>query len=494
MSVGEGLIGHWPAAVGVRGDETHVPPPHGGWRFDMDFTLSLGVDTPLSRAPLGDLVAAYDATSRTGLTLGFAHLGGVTSNAPNERQVSCALDAGSEPVFTDLGRPGDAALIFSLASCRGSLFAGTSEWGEAGRGRVMRWDPLRGWQDTGIPIRCNAVTALGVHGDQLYAGSGYYRYSGSALQDSANQEPGGEILRLEDDGNWMSLGHLADRKTIGGLAWLEGDLYADSLYPPAGFFRRTASGEWLELPLLGNRRMQALMPHDGALFASSYDGGFVFRYRPDTGWEELGKVGENTQTYSFAVFGNRVHVGTWPSGRVYAWTGAGWEDTGRLGEELEVMGMIPYAGKLYAGTLPLAEVHRLDGDGWTRVGRVDFTPDVTYRRAWTSALHSGSLYWGTLPSGHVWRMDAGCCASTPTAWPGGRTRLTVVRRNNSLELYQDSTRVAVGSGDCPAARISTPLVLGGGPQGFSGATLDGIRLYSRALSADEIGELCATER
>ena len=96
-------------------------------------------------------------------------------------------------------------------------------------------------------------------------------------------------------------------------------------------------------------------------------------------------------------------VGTWPEARVFRWNQQDeWIDMGRLGEELEVMGMAVYNGKLYAGTLPLGQVYRYDGKGrWTCTGQVDRTPDVKYRRAWSTAVYNGKLSFGTLPAGRV---------------------------------------------------------------------------------------------
>ncbi len=127
---------------------------------------------------------------------------------------------------------------------------------------------------------------------------------------------------------------------------------------------------------------------NGALYASSYDGGHVYRF-DGSAWTDLGQLGtdENTQTYSFAVYRGQLHVGTWRSGRVFRWDEAGrWIDAGRLGQELEVMGMLVHNGRLIAGTLPLAEVYEYrQGTDWRLQTRLDHTADVTYRRAWTMA-------------------------------------------------------------------------------------------------------------
>jgi hypothetical protein len=103
-----------------------------------------------------------------------------------------------------------------------------------------------------------------------------------------------------------------------------------------------------------------------------------------------------------------MHVGTWPTGLVFRFTGGAWVSQGRLGEETEVMNLYAFGGALYAGSLPEARVFRMDARGaWTDVGRLDQTPNVLYRRAASMAVHRGELVVGTLPSGRVKAMRVG---------------------------------------------------------------------------------------
>jgi hypothetical protein len=235
--------------------------------------------------------------------------------------------------------------------------------------------------------------------------------------------------------------------------------------------------------------------YNGQLFATSYDGGHVYRYDGST-WTDCGQLGDNsnTQTYSFAVHEGRLYVGTWRSGKVYRYAADGqWEDVGRLGEELEVMGMLVHNGKLYAGTLPLAEVYRFDGGTqWTKVGRVDHTPDVRYRRAWTMAEFQGRLFVGTLPSGHVWSMEAGKNATCDHELAPGWRHLVATRHGRRLKLYVDAAQVAVSTEFEPAdfdLSCEQPLKIGFGPNDYLNGRLRDLRIYNRALNDTEIAQL-----
>jgi Concanavalin A-like lectin/glucanases superfamily len=269
-------------------------------------------------------------------------------------------------------------------------------------------------------------------------------------------------------------------------------LYASSLYRPAGFFRYESDGRWTTVPVPDGKRVESLGVFNGFLWATSYDGGRVYRFDGET-WNDFGQLGDNTQTYSFAIHRGRLCVGTWPSGKVYRHEGEGWDDLGRLGSELEVMGMLVHNGQLYAGTLPLAEVHRYDGGTkWTSTGRLDPTPDVKYRRAWTMAQYRGRLFCTTLPSGRVHALEAGPCATHDRELPPGWQHVAAVKRGGSLTLYVNGKAVAESAKFDPAKfelSSDAPLRIGAGAGDFFNGSLADIRLYSGALDETMIGRL-----
>jgi gamma-glutamylcyclotransferase (GGCT)/AIG2-like uncharacterized protein YtfP len=238
--------------------------------------------------------------------------------------------------------------------------------------------------------------------------------------------------------------------------------------------------------------VESLGVFDGFLWATSYDGGRVYRYDGEA-WKDLGQLGDNTQTYSFAVHRGRLCVGTWPSGKVYRWNEERWEDLGRLGNELEVMGMLVHNGHLYAGTLPLAEVYRYDGgQTWTRLKQLDATPDVKYRRAWTMAQYDGRLFCSTLPSGRVYSLEAGPCVTHDREFPPGWQHLAAVKHGGRLKLYVNGKLAAESRPFDPAKfdlTTDAPLRIGAGAGDSFRGSLSDVRLYRRALDEAELGAL-----
>ena len=152
-----------------------------------------------------------------------------------------------------------------------------------------------------------------------------------------------------------------------------------------------------------------------------------------------------------------------------------------------------YNGKLYAGTLPLGQVYRYDGeDHWTCTGQLDTTPDVKYRRAWSSAVFQGKLYYGTLPSGKVFCLEAGRSATCGHQLEPGWRHLAAVRRGGMLKLYIDGKEVGTSSTFDPSQYDLTneePLKIGFGQHDYFHGSLCDLRLYRGALSAGEIEQL-----
>jgi hypothetical protein len=490
----KGPDGKSPAAVfdGV-GSRLEVKPAPALRLGTGDFTIALWVHTPESLDDdLGDLVTLYDAKKRIGFNLSLRTNTGVTSSQPNTRQLQFGIDAGSEPKWTDEGRPGNATLAFALAVHDGHLYAGTASNAKDELGRVYRYDGSGKWTDCGAPDRSNAISAMAVHQGKLYAASSKYRFAGSALPESENANRGGGIYRHEGEKRWTEVGRLPDTEAVGGLVVYKDRLYASSLYKPAGFFRYEPDGQWTALAVPDGKRVESLGVFNGFLWATSYDGGRVYRYDGKE-WKDFGQLGENTQTYSFAVHRGQLCVGTWPSGKVFRLDGERWEDLGRLGNELEVMGMLVHNGQLYAGTLPLAEVYRYDGgQTWTKTAQLDRTLDVKYRRAWTMAQCRGKLFCSTLPSGRVHSLEAGPCVTYDRELAPGWRHIAAVKHGGVLRLYVDGKAVAESSKFDPARFDLTtgePLVIGAGAGDSFAGTLADVRLYSRALSAEEIAGL-----
>ena len=467
-----------------------------------DFSVSIWVDadSDFDDVP-GDLISQYDSTSRRGFHLGLKTSAGVTFSQANVRQLQFGIDQDRpDESWQECGSPGNALLAFALCEFDGQLYAGTCEPGRDDEGHVYRYDGNDKWIDCGAPDQSNSVTSLAVFDGQLYAGTGKYRVAGSSLPESENITPGGRIFRYAGESKWIDCGRLAESEAVGGLVVYGNRLYASSLYRPAGFFRYEGGTTWKDCgspqrpaDLPGDTthmRVEAMGVYNGWLYATSYDGGRVFRYDGES-WFDCGQLADNTQSYAFAILQGRLYVGTWPSGRVYRFEKPhDWTDVGRLGEDLEVMGMLVHNGRLIAGTLPLAEVYEFDNkSSWNKLTRLDHTPDVRYRRAWTMAEHDGKLFCSTLPSGKIYSWRAGRVAMAEKTFPPGWHHVAAVRSGGSIRTFVDGVLAATQSGFNAADYDLTcdqPLRIGFGPNDHFKGKLADVKLYGRALSVSEI--------
>lgn len=477
-----------PSAAAVRiigGEEVAFgsgAAPVVGFRLDRplgksDFKLGLSFQADSSDVrDLGDLASLWDANRRQGFTIGLRNNTGVTTSQANRRQLQFGIDAGTTPTWRAEGRPGQALLGFSIAVYEGRLYVGTCEPNLPHRGQVYRYDGPGKWEPLGAPDSSNAVTAMAVHEGQLYVGTGEYLTIGSALPASDNLERGGGVFRFAGTGVWVPAGDLDPTTAVAALVSFGGRLYASSMYQPAGFFRYEGGEQWTSIPTPGGRRVQSLAVFDGALYASSYDGASVARFDGEA-WTELGRVADDvTQTYAFAVYKNSLHVGAWPTGKVYRLEPAErWTDVGRLGTETEVMGMLVHNGALYAGTLPSANIYRYEGgSSWSPLRQLDATQDVVYRRAWTMATYQGRMFVTTLPSGEVWSMSAGSLATHDQEVSPGWHNVVAQRSSGQLRLFLDGRLVAQADDEgLDLATQGLDLTFGDGPRGrFTGTMKD----------------------
>ncbi len=491
-----------PAAAGFNGRSAWLEVPaapalHLGTN-DFTLALRLHLDPVLDDSP-GDLVTLFDPATRNGFNLTIQHQSGTCSSMANTRNLFFGLDAGTEPRWTDCGRPGNNQMIYALTVFQGDLFAGTWEPDAGEAGRVYRYAGGTNWLDCGAPDRCNAVSALAVFNGELYAGVASYSGAGSQLQVSPNTNSGGRVYRYAGGKRWVDCGRLCDAELVWGMTVFQGRLYATAMdvppkhatTPRQGLYRYNGGTSWTWCGNPGGR-VAAITVANGSLFASGYNGGQlggVFRYDGGTNWTNFGAPPNVDQTYSFAFRRGVMHTGTWKEAKVFRYLGPNqWEDIGRLGSELEVMGLAMFNGKLYGGTLPLAEVYRLDDAGWTLTDRLDFA-DVKYRRAWCLAVYQGRLYCGTLPSGHIHALAAGVAVSHDFELAPGWRQVVAMRSGNRLKLFVDGKRVAESAPFDPARfnlTANAPLKIGFGEHDYFHGQLRDVRLYGRALSEREV--------
>jgi hypothetical protein len=484
-----------------------------------DFSVAAWIETERELDDtLGDILSKFDPVTRRGFQLGVQCFAGVTSAQANDRNLQFSLDAGTAPAWTERGRPGNSVYVCALCVHEGALYAGTFEADADEVGHVYRFAGGTEWVDCGSPERCNAVTSLAVCDGRLYAGVSHYRAAGSALPESPNLHPGGRIYRYEGGTQWAACGKLGgpgstsvtaeysdyvrrfagwaqdEVDSVHGLVVYRGKLYAIPIYHQ-GAYRYDGGTTWTDCGGPGVR-MMALTAFNGSLYGAGNEGngrGGIYRYDGGRTWTRTGDQEGVNQVYSFAIHEGKLYAGTWPEAAVFRYEGGEtWTHRGRLGDEKEVMGMAVYNGKLYAGTLPLAEIYRYDGDAaWTKVGRLDLTPEVTYRRAWSMAVFQGQLFCGTLPSGRVHAMAAGQVVTHDHALAPGWRHVAAVREGARLTLSVDGVPVATSSGSHGALDIANdqPLRIGFGAHDHFRGRIRDVRLYDRALGAEEVGVL-----
>jgi len=468
----------------------------------------------------GDLISQYDPDSQRGFHLTLKSNSGVTSNQANWRHLQFGVDDNRACTWQDCGRPGNALFAFAMATHNGSLYVGTCEPAQQDSGRVYRYSGPKQWEDCGSLDGANSVTAMAVIENALYVGTGKYRVAGSSLPESENLTTGGRVYRYDENRRWVDCGQLPRVEAIGGLVNYQGRLYASSLYKPAGFFRYEGNQKWTSLPLpmgpdtqIANqketsgasdqvpdqvpRRVVAMTVFDGHLVATSYDCGHVYRFDGNS-WTDCGLVGDNTQTYAFANYQGKLHVATWPSGRVFRFAELGnWIDCGRLGEELEVMGMMVHNGRLFAGTLPSAQVYAYKGgQDWDLMEQLDQTPDVRYRRAWTMSEYDGKLFCSTLPSGKIFSTSQGQQVSWDHSLSSGWHHVVAMKTSDRLSLWLDGKKVSeTDAFDASNYDLSSSAAwnLASGMNGPFHGQLRDVRVYQRSLNPTEIAELATSK-
>jgi len=458
-----------------------------------DFSISAWINTSNKNEDVpGDIVSKYDPVNHRGFQLSIK-TNAVTTSQTNALQINFGIDNDKISEWIDCSRPDNAVCAFSMTSFQGSLYAGTCEAGKDESGNVHRYDTANQWIDYGSPDKSNSVWALAVYEDNLYAGTAKYHLAGSALTESENPNKGGRIFRYSGEKNWVSCGKLSDSEAIGGLMVYKGSLYASSLYHPAGFYRYEGDSTWTDCGTPGGKRVIALGIYNGYIYATSYDGGYVYRYDGNS-WTNCGQPGNSTQTYSFAIYQGRLYVGAWPTGRVYRFEDINdWTDMGRLGNELEVMGMLVHNGRLVAGTLPLSEIYSYQGDTvWAKITRLDHTPDVRFLRAWIMAEHDGRIFCSTLPSGKIYSCEFGKSVLSDNPVTPGWHHIAAVRSTDHLILYLDGKELARSGHFNPELYNLTndePLRIGFGPNDYFNGSMTEVRFYNRSLNPEEVSSL-----
>jgi Concanavalin A-like lectin/glucanases superfamily len=522
-----------PGAARFNGTDAYLEVPHHP-ALNLgtgDFTVSAWLHTEAEQTDvIGNIISKFDPDNRRGFQLYILTSSGVTSTAqPNYRHLHFGIDnAHLDQEWADWGRPGNAVLIVSLLTRGGQLYASTLEIGASEMGHLWRYDH-GGWIDLGNPVGCSVVSTATEFKGSLYAGLGRYIGHGSDLGNLPNRTPGGQVYRVEPDGQWVYCGHpgaedATPEETPEGdfsgqvharssgevvvspfssgkaddviaLTVYQGHLYCTSIHRRGAFVYDGDRG-WKYIG--PDERIMSFTVYHGRLYAL-INGGPVYRYEGGAEWTHCGHPEKSIQTYSAVTYRGQLYIGSWPEAEVHRYDGGTtWTPVtleGRVGYERELMGAALYNGKVYIGSLPMANVWRMDtqkkGAKFVFVGNLDASP-ASLKRVWSMAIYQGRLLGGTLPSGHVRAIEAGKMATWDQAFPAGWRHVAAVKRGSLLQLYVDGKRVAASNGFNPGyfnLNNEQPLLIGFGMHDYFNGLMSDLRLYNRALAVPEITDL-----
>ena len=113
------------------------------------------------------------------------------------------------------------------------------------------------------------------------------------------------------------------------------------------------------------------------------------------------------------------------------------------------------------------------------------------------AVFDGRLFCGVLPSGHVHSLEAGKTVTYDRQLRAGWRHLAAVRANDKLQLYVDGKLVnesATFNSSEWKLQPDQPLRIGFGQHDYFNGRMKDVRIYERALSAEQIGKIHRTSR
>jgi hypothetical protein len=487
-----------------------------------DFSITADLYTArVLRGTFGTLLSKFDPARRRGFDLALCTNSSGYNSQSDVRQLCLGLDDGTNGKWTDCGRPnGKTHISDSLTVFNGDLYAGSTDGPElADWAHVYRYQGGQNWQDCGRlgNDRTRGVYAMVVHNGELYAAT-------SASHGGQPPEMSfGRVYRYQGGQKWEDIGQPAENYRLNSLASYNGNLYVTGFNigpKPGHVYVLDGAHNWKQCGEF-NGWPHALAVHAGKLY-TAYPKGEVYAY-DGSNWENLGNpfssLEECNQIHSLGVYQGELYIGSWPKGKVAVLRDNKWVDLGRLGDATEVIGLAVYNGSLYGGTIPRAELFRFDAPReWTSIRRLfdppGFQPVAVgsgakavqdWSRASSLTVFQGKLFVSTATCyrtlidppldggmrGKVFSFQAGASVSADRDLGDGWKHVAAVHRGKELKLFVDGTQVASAISDGPVLDMSSdaPLRIGFGPQGYFDGKIREVRLYSRALSNEDVKSL-----
>jgi hypothetical protein len=496
-----------------------------------NFTLCAAVHTQKEINDIvGDVLDMYDPALRRGITLCIDSSAGGYQSQGTDRHVYFGIDNARMSDWQDCGRPNDASNYVgnSMTVYKGKLYAASigakerKDWAH-----VYRYEGGRKWVDCGRVGngRTPGVLPLIVHDGNLYAVTCTYDWTRVRTGD---YDPG-RVYRYLGGIEWQDCGQPGEDRTLNCIASYKGKLYVGCGPESWGVFVQNGGDQWRASQLFPKTGPRKCFPHAMSVFNGKLHVVFNCMYSFDgEKWTYAGlpAISHDLQTHSLHAYQGKLCAGTWPDGKVSMYLGGeDWKDLGRLGEDgTEVNSLAVYNGKMYGGVLPRSEVCRYDGDTrWTSLKRFyspeGWTPALPGRatpkqlnewsRLTSLTIYAGKLFASTgsctssildAPCdvrGQVFSMEAGKCVSFDDDLGSGWKHLAAVRENGLLKLYVQGKLVAQSSPfESSDYDVSTdrPLRIGFGQTDYFAGKIADVRIYNKALTAEEIQNLSSQEK
>ena len=490
---------------------------------NADFSIALRVQAEACvNDAFGDLVSKFDPVTRRGFVL---TIGGNTSgyNAQSDvRQLFFGTDNGTAGKWVDCGRPsGKTHISDSLTVFNGELYAAICD-GETEEdwAHVYKYKGGKNWEDCGRlgTQKTRGVLPMIVHNGELYAATTNAHPSSTTEIDK--HDPG-RVYRYLGGTGWEDLGQPGDSHRQNAMASFAGKLYISggvNRLKPGFIYVYDGNKEWREVGCFKGLP-HTMCVHNDRLY-TAYPQGEVYAFDGEH-WDRLGNplgsLADCNQLHAMGVYQGELYVGSWPLGKMSVLRDGKWMDLGRLGDATEIVGVNSYNGCLYVGTIPRAEVFRFDGrDHWTSVGRLFDPPGFAsllvgqsgdgvkdWSRASSLAVYDGKLFASTatcyrtrmvepMPNevrGKVFSFSTGNAVSYDRDLGSVWRDIAAVREGKRLRLYVDGDQVSVREGEVIDVSNDAPLRIGFGPQSHFRGKMENVRLYDRALSADDVRSL-----
>ncbi len=356
---------------------------------------------------------------------------------------------------------------------------------------IYRYDGGTTWTSVGeLPLPARTAT---VYNGKLFVGLS----SVSGCNDDATAR----VYRYDGGTTWTDLGNLGNGGggesscEVNALVVYEGDLYA-GVYNEARVYRYEGGTTWTDV---GEGGYFGLTVYDGSIYGVRYGNNDIVRYDGGSTWTNIGGS-FNGAARTINVFDNKMYVRS-VDGYVYSYDGSSWVDAGLMTistSSAQDDSFITYNNKLYGSDN--GAMYRYDGGtSWTNISGSAGLGMVVYQgRIWSGYT---TLFYGNGAAAYAGKEigDNGFMEVLNNESETGDhfVNLAATYNGSVLNLYLDGEMVASTSYSMDIGTSSEPLRIGqgwgsnrggrskSGEDSFRGL-IDEVRIYNRALSAEEI--------